>query len=76
MSKGDKVTTKEMEPWSQARPNLTEGFSEAANLYNNFKPTFYQGPTQASFSPDELTAQQGIRKSDIDDVLMEYFRNA
>ena len=61
MSKGDKVTTKEMEPWSQARPYLTEGFSEAANLYNNFKPTFYLGPTQASFSPDELTAQQGIR---------------
>jgi|TARA_R110000822_G_scaffold84565_1_gene198455 hypothetical protein len=61
MSKGDKVTTKEMEPWSQASPYLKEGFSEAANLYNNFKPTFYEGPTQAGFSPDELTAQQGIR---------------
>ena len=36
MSKGDKVTTKEMEPWSQASPYLKEGFSEAANLYNNF----------------------------------------
>ena len=61
MSKGDKVTTKEQEPWSQARPYIKEGFEEAANLYNNFQPSFYSGPTQASFSPDQLTAQQGMR---------------
>lgn len=61
MSKGDKVKTKEMEPWSQAQPYITDGFKEAANLYNNFTPTFYEGPTQAYFSPDQLTAQQGIR---------------
>jgi len=61
MSKGDHVETTESEPWSQASPYITSGFSEAANLYNNFKPTFYSGPTQAYFSPDQLTAQQGIR---------------
>ena len=61
MSKGDHVETTESEPWSQASPYITSGFSEAANLYNNFDPTFYGGPTQAGFSPDQLTAQQGIR---------------
>ena len=61
MSKGDNVETKENEPWSQASPYITEGFKEASNLYNNFNPTFYSGPTQAYFSPDQLTAQQGIR---------------
>ena len=61
MSKGDNVETKENEPWSQASPYITEGFKEASNLYNNFNPTFYSGPTQAYFSPDQLTAQQGMR---------------
>lgn len=61
MSKGDNVETKENEPWSQASPYITDGFKEAANLYNNFNPTYYSGPTQAYFSPDQLTAQQGIR---------------
>ena len=61
MSKGDNVETKENEPWSQASPYITEGFKEASNLYNNFNPTFYSGTTQAGFSPDQLTAQQGMR---------------
>ena len=61
MSKGDNVETKENEPWSQASPYITDGFKEAANLYNNFNPTYYSGPTQAYFSPDQFTAQQGIR---------------
>ena len=53
MSKGDNVETKENEPWSQASPYITEGFKEASNLYNNFNPTFYNGTTQAGFSPDQ-----------------------
>ena len=61
MSKGDNVETQENEPWSQASPYITEGFSEAANLYNNFNPEYYGGQTQAGFSPDQLTAQQGIQ---------------
>ena len=61
MSKGDNVETQENEPWSQASPYITEGFSEAANLYNNFNPTYYNGTSQAGFSPDQLTSQQGIR---------------
>ena len=61
MSKGDNVETQENEPWSQASPYITEGFSEAANLYNNFNPTYYNGTSQAGFSPDQLTSQQGMR---------------
>ena len=61
MSKGDNVETQENEPWSQASPYITDGFKESANLYNNFDPTYYSGTSQASFSPDQLTAQQGMR---------------
>ena len=61
MSKGDNVETTEKEPWSQAQPYITDGFKESANLYNNFNPTFYNGVSQASFSPDQLTSQQGMR---------------
>ena len=61
MSKGDNVETKENEPWSQASPYITDGFKESANLYNNFNPTYYNGTSQAGFSPDQLTAQQGMR---------------
>jgi len=61
MSKGDTVTTAVQEPWSQAQPYITQGFSESANLYNNFTPEYFSGQTQAGFSPDQLTAQQGVR---------------
>ena len=61
MSKGDNVETQENEPWSQASPYITDGFKESANLYNNFDPTYYSGTSQAGFSPDQLTAQQGMR---------------
>jgi hypothetical protein len=37
------------------------GFEEAKNLYNNYSPEYYTGQTQAGFTPDQLTAQQGIR---------------
>jgi hypothetical protein len=37
------------------------GFKEAQNLYNNYSPEYYTGQTQAGFTPDQLTAQQGIR---------------
>ena len=33
-------------------------FKEAANLYNN-NTQYYSGQTQAGFTPDQLTAQQG-----------------
>jgi hypothetical protein len=61
MSKGPETSTSSSEPWSAVSPYLKEGFSEAANLYNNFDPQFYSGETQAGFSPDQMTAQQGTR---------------
>jgi len=61
MSKGPETSTSKSEPWEAVSPYLKEGFSEATNLYNNFNPQFYSGETQAGFSPDQLTAQQGVR---------------
>jgi hypothetical protein len=49
------------DPWDVSVPYLESGFKEAANLYNNFTPDYYGGQTRAGFSPDQLTAQQGIR---------------
>ena len=49
------------EPWAGAQPYITQGYQEASGIYNNFTPTYYSGQTQAGFSPDQLTAQGGIR---------------
>ena len=61
MSKGDNQSTVNADPWDVAVPYMESGFKESSNLYNNFTPEYYTGQTQAGFSPDQLTAQQGIR---------------
>ncbi len=61
MSKGDNTSTVNQDPWDVAVPYMESGFKEAANLYNNNTPQYYSGQTQAGFTPDQLTAQQGIR---------------
>ena len=61
MSKGDRTSSVNADPWDVAVPYMESGFKEAANLYNNNTPQYYTGQTQAGFSPDQLTAQQGIR---------------
>jgi hypothetical protein len=61
MSKGDRVSTAQTDPWDVAIPHISGGFDEATRLYNEYNPQYYSGQTQAGFSPDQLTAQQGIR---------------
>ena len=61
MSKGSETETINADPWDVAVPYMESGFKEAANLYNNNTPQYYSGQTQAGFTPDQLTAQQGIR---------------
>ena len=61
MSKGDNQSSVNADPWDVAVPYMESGFKESANLYNNNTPQYYTGQTQAGFSPDQLTAQQGIR---------------
>ena len=61
MSKSADTETVNADPWDVAVPYMEGGFKEAANLYNNNTPQYYTGQTQAGFSPDQLTAQQGIR---------------
>ncbi len=62
MSSGDHTVTQKTDPWSGASPYIKQGFSEAANLYNEFTPQYFQGQQQAMFSPDQTTAQEGIRQ--------------
>jgi len=61
MSKGDRVESAQTDPWDVAIPYIEGGFEQAKELYNEHKPEYYSGQTQAGFSPDQLTAQQGIR---------------
>ena len=61
MSKRPDTETVNADPWDVAVPYMQGGFKEAQNLYNDYTPQYYSGQTQAGFSPDQLTAQQGIR---------------
>ena len=61
MSKSPDTETINADPWDVAVPYMEGGFKEAKNLYNQYTPQYYSGQTQAGFSPDQLTAQQGIR---------------
>jgi len=61
MSKSPDTETVNQDPWDVAIPYMQGGFEESAKLYNQHTPQWYSGQTQAGFSPDQLTAQQGIR---------------
>jgi hypothetical protein len=61
MSKSPDTSTVNADPWDVAVPYMEGGFKEAQNLYNNYSPEYYTGQTQAGFTPDQLTSQQGIR---------------
>ena len=61
MSKGGGTETTNSEPWSGIQPYLSKGFGEAEGIYDKFSPAWYGGTTQSAFSPDELTAQAGVR---------------
>jgi len=62
MSKGGGGSeTTVAEPWAGAQPYIKKGYEEASGIYDKFSPQFYGGQTQASFSPDQLTAQAGVR---------------
>ena len=61
MSKSPDTETSKTDPWDVAIPYMQGGFEESAKLYNEHTPQWYSGQTQAGFSPDQLTAQQGIR---------------
>ena len=61
MSKSPDTSTVTADPWDVAVPYMEGGFQEAQRLYNQYTPQYYTGQTQAGFTPDQLTAQQGIR---------------
>lgn len=61
MSKSPDTSTVNADPWDVAVPYMEGGFQEARRLFNEYTPQYYTGQTQAGFTPDQLTAQQGIR---------------
>jgi len=63
MSKGGggSSETTVAEPWAGAQPYITKGYQEASGIYDKFSPQYYGGVTQSGFSPDQLTAQAGVR---------------
>ena len=61
MSSGDRIESAQTDPWDVAIPYIEGGFNQAKEMYNEYNPEFYSGETQAGFSPDQQTAQQGIR---------------
>mgnify|MGYP003650405932 CR=1 FL=1 len=61
MSSGDRIESAQSDPWDVAIPYIEGGFDQAKDMYNEYTPEYYSGETQAGFSPDQLTAQQGVR---------------
>ena len=61
MSKGGGTQTTNTDPWSGIQPYLKDVYGEASGMYKNYTPQFFSGQTQAYFSPDQLTAQAGVR---------------
>jgi len=61
MSKSPDTETVDRDPWDVAIPYMKGGFEESAKLFNKYTPQYYSGQTQAGFTPDQMTAQQGIR---------------
>jgi len=59
MSGGSTSSSTTVEPWAEQKPYLTEGFDQAANLYNKGVPKYYPGATLAGFSPAQAAAQRG-----------------
>jgi hypothetical protein len=55
---GTTVSTTEVEPWEAQRGYLERGFADARSLYGRGAPSYYSGPTVASFDPTETAAQR------------------
>ncbi|MCS5550276.1 MAG: tail fiber domain-containing protein [Gammaproteobacteria bacterium] len=80
MSKGPEVSTTSNEPWAEQSPHLKDMFSGAADLYNNYDPTYYGGDAVADLTTAQnlgLTgmqdwAQQG--KSQVLDPALQAFQ--
>lgn len=63
-SGGNSKTTQTSDPWKEQIPYLKYGMSEAARLYQNNSPKYYEGSTVAGFSPEQLQAQQmGVNRA-------------
>ena len=60
MAGGTSKTT--TEPWKEQKPYLQAGFSEAARLYGQGVPNYYQGQTVAAPGAGELQGWMGTQR--------------
>ena len=56
---GDTTTVQKADPWEGQQPFLTDTFSQAQNLYNNYAPQYYPN----SLVADQSSATQGYLDS-------------
>lgn len=50
------TATNTSEPWTEQKPYITKGFSEAEKIYNSSGPQYFPGSTVAGFSPEQQQA--------------------
>jgi hypothetical protein len=67
---GNTTTTQTTNPWSGQQPYLTDVFSRAQNLYDNYSPQYFTGSTVAPLDPlqsqaIDLEAQRGLAGSPV-----------
>ena len=54
---GSQTTVQKADPWSGAQPHLLAAYDEAAKLFNQGGPQYYQGQTYADRTPMEMTGR-------------------
>lgn len=62
MSKGPEVSTTSNEPWAAQQPYLTNMFEGAADLYNNYDPTYYGGDAVADLTDAQNLGLTGMQE--------------
>ena len=59
MGGGSQTTTQTSEPWSEQKPYLTKGFSEAEKIYDQGPAEYYPGQTYVDMSDPSIAGLQG-----------------
>ncbi len=77
---GSTTTVQKSDPWSGQQPYLTDVFSHAQNLYDNYSPQYFQGSTVAPLDPLQsqaiaLEAQRGLSGSPVGNAAQQSAQN-
>jgi len=77
---GTTTTVQKSDPWSGQQPYLSDLFSHAQGLYDNYTPQFFPNPTVAPLDPLQgqaiaLEAQRGLTGSPVDTAAQQSATN-